>query len=107
HPSRPDRSRLHDWLASLSVALGGYIAFLGKPTGALLGALAIGAILVFTALRRSPRLALQRALIAGLPCVVLVYAHISLVMPLRTFLQTVRNGSRILPGNSLTALPSK
>lgn len=100
-PNRPfDRG------ASVLVGFAGCIVFFAKPTFGALAALGIAALLARTARRRSYALALERAALVGFTCVVPLLLHLRAVMPIGTFVRTMRDGTRVLNfGNSLTALP--
>lgn len=103
----PGTRRSADRLASITIGLGAWMAFFGKPTLAALAAVAVLVLLVLT-VRRSFALATERAVIVGLACVVPLVLTVLYVQPPADFVAMIVAGTEALQfGNSLAQIPIK
>lgn len=103
----PGSSRTSDRLASVTIGLGAWMAFFGKPTLAALAAVAVLALLIMAA-RRNLALAIERAAIVGLACVVPLVVTVLYVQPPADFVAMIVAGTEALQfGNSLAQIPIK
>lgn len=84
-----------DWPASLWCGLGGALAFLGKPTFAILAAVFI-AVQLLSIIRRGWTVVMRRAAIAGVAAALPVLLSIIGVMPFNTFRARVDAGVAVL-----------
>ncbi|MCD2323289.1 hypothetical protein LQ953_04575 [Sphingomonas sp. IC-56] len=94
-------SRTRDWLPSLYCGFGGALAFLGKPTFAVLAG-AFVALQLLVLARRDLRTALTRGSIAGVAAIVPVLISILSVMSLPTFFDRVKAGVAVLSSDYST-----
>ena len=102
------RDRILDVIASVLIGMGGCQAFFGKPTFGLLAALGVLALLVAGWRRHGLGLTVQRAGLVTVSCGGLLAFHVSRVMPISSFVQSLLDGMRVLNfGNSLSSLPKK
>lgn len=98
-------TRLQDRLASVTIGLGAYMAFFGKPPLAALAAVAVFVLIAITA-RRSLAMAIERAALVGAACGAPLLLTILYVQPLGDFVAMIVAGTDAVQfGNSLARIP--
>lgn len=106
--AEPITKRLDAAIPSIIVGIGGVLAFFAKPTFAALAGLAILCHLALAWRRRGASVALYRAVVTGVACILPLVLVISATIGLERFAETIRLGLATLKfGNGLTALPHK